>query len=232
MITLRDRRGCGAYVKSSSGSSPAATTFNCGAGTVYSPYRSFGEDQALSFLSERDLLSHPAAGKTSTRHVSVPTTEARPSCSCNARRPQLTSAGEPSVTNKKPGGKSTTVAVLVEPHLQGRTGQDRAVSLTAFRASDATMKLLACFEPPYTIWLPSILYRTSPLCILFRGICRDLCDLTQGPQSNCRSVDQLDSTKHRFATQVLYPVESGTLCRCPGQRAHPLLVPLVTNFSP
>lgn len=35
VITLRDRRGCGAYVKSSSGSSPAATTFNCGAGTVY-----------------------------------------------------------------------------------------------------------------------------------------------------------------------------------------------------
>lgn len=47
VITLRDRRGCGAYVKSSSGSSPAATTPNCGAGTPYlryTAYRSFRED--------------------------------------------------------------------------------------------------------------------------------------------------------------------------------------------
>lgn len=35
VITLRDRRGCGACVKSCSGSSPAATTFNCGAAAVY-----------------------------------------------------------------------------------------------------------------------------------------------------------------------------------------------------
>lgn len=29
-ITLEDRRGCGAYSKSSSGSGPTATTLNCG----------------------------------------------------------------------------------------------------------------------------------------------------------------------------------------------------------
>lgn len=129
------------------------------------------KNNSCSLAAERGHFSAISGSGCSSTLLKIvyTSTKARPSCSCIGWRPQLTSAGGVLVTkNKKPGGKSS-VTVLVKPHLQGRT-----VSLTAFRAGDATMKLLACFEPPR---LPSILYRTipSPSWVpIFHGICRDL----------------------------------------------------------